>query len=127
MKITIKYQSTHSKPEGCNHICTDDEITGESSQVFDNYEDAIDFWFECSFPVTNIQEIPIPGVDPKVSEQINATLKLREKARSEELLTSQKPLYVFSEDDSTESYLPGYKPTTFDDDIILNSEDNEEL
>jgi hypothetical protein len=110
MKIIIKYQANLSKPEGLNHICTDDQITGESSKEFNNYEDAMDFWFECTFPLTDIQDLHLPGIDPEVAKQVNTILKQREKARAEELLTSQEPLYAFSEEDSLESYLTDFNP-----------------
>jgi len=102
--IKIVYHSNPNQPKDNNHWGRFAKLTEQDYREFTNEDDAIQFWLECSYPVTRLTEIPTTKQDKRMMEAVSAIYEEDEdtiaNTQIEEYLTSQKELYEIIDEDS---------------------------
>lgn len=94
--ITIKYNSNPNVPKEYNH-CTGRNILSfseEDSKEFKTVDEALRFWQECQYPITQLAELPIK-LDLKTAAELQAEFDNSTPELLEEYLHNQRDLDIF--------------------------------
>jgi len=102
--IKIVYHSNPNQPKDSNHWGRFVKLTDQDHREFteDQEEEAIKFWLECDYPITQLVEIPTKKLDKSILMSVQQVYDEDTTANTqiEEYLTSQKELYEIVDKDS---------------------------
>lgn len=79
--IIVRYNGTPDIPRGSNHMCRIKSCIMEYVVKFDNQDQAVEFWLECTDPITTLSDI----------------LEWEDSTSDEELITCQRQIYELEE------------------------------
>ena len=101
--IKVTYHSHPDKPISCNQIGRFRSLTDQTIKEFEDINAAIEFWFECSYPITTLDELMSGTYSTELLKCIQGlynqdTSLLMEVEENEEVL-NQKILYNLSTED----------------------------
>lgn len=102
--IKIVYHSNPNQPKDNNHWGRFAKLTEQDHREFtdEQEEEAIAFWLECDYPITQLCEIPTKKLDKSILQSVQQVYDEDTQANEliEEYLTSQKELYEIIDEDS---------------------------
>jgi len=100
--LKVKYNANPHNPKHLNHLGSFRELTVQDEKNFDNLNEAVDFWFNCSSPITSLIEFKkeFKKQYPQYSEEeLNYIISIsevkEEDTSTEVILLNQKQLYNF--------------------------------
>lgn len=92
-KIKILYNSNPNNPKNLNHLGMRSQMIEQDSKEFDSIDKAINFWMECTWPITELSDIDHrEWVKAFNNIQVNAGYEEAEK-----FFRNQKELYNIKE------------------------------
>jgi hypothetical protein len=100
--IKVVYHSNPNQPKDSNHWGRFAKLTDQDHREFNDEEEAIAFWLECDYPITQLIEIPTKKLDKSILMSVQQVYDEDAIANTqiEEYLTSQKELYSMLDEDS---------------------------
>jgi hypothetical protein len=100
--IKVYFHSNPNQPKEHNHWGRFAKLTEQDCREFNSVEDAIEFWLNCSYPITKLSEIGSSTYNEKVLEVIQDLYNedIQSNQLIEEYLDNQKALYALLDEDS---------------------------